>query len=117
MTEVVLTNVLIQSWIVYPYVDGFLDGPGQPLVLPAYDVETGVCGVVPFLLYVCMDGRGLLKVLLASFPKGPCCLPFALLIAGYVIVLEAVDYPTFLSFRSWSLGFLRTCLIVVLPMK
>ena len=34
MTEVVLINVLIKSWIVSPYVDGFLDCPGEPLVLP-----------------------------------------------------------------------------------
>ena len=95
MTQFVLTNVFLQSWIVFPYVDGFLDGPGQPLGLPVYDVETGVCFVVPCLLYVNIDGRGLLKVLLASFPKGPCCLPYVPLIAGYVIALEAVDYPTF----------------------
>ena len=57
----------------YYHVDGFHDGPGQPLVLPAYDVETGVCGVVSCLLYVHMDGRGMLKELLASFSKSPCC--------------------------------------------
>ena len=73
---------LIASWIVYPYVDGFLDGSGKLLVLPTYDVETVVCGFVPYLLYMHMDGRGLFKVLLASFPKGPCCLYYVLLIAG-----------------------------------
>ena len=41
MTEIVPTNVLVLSRIVNPYVDGFLDGPGQVLVLPAYDVKTG----------------------------------------------------------------------------
>ena len=43
-----------------------------------------------------MDERGLLKVLLASFPKGLCCLPYLLLIAGYVIALVTVDDPTLL---------------------
>ena len=70
MTEIILTNILVLSWIVYPYVDGFLDGPGQPLVLPAYNVETGFCVVVPCLLYVHMDGRGLFKVFLVSFSQG-----------------------------------------------
>ena len=51
-----------------------------------------------------MDGRGLFKVLLASFSKDPCCLAYVLLITGYMIALEAVDYPTFLSFGSWYLG-------------
>ena len=117
MTEVVLTNVAIKSWIVYPYVDGLLDGPGQPLILPAYDVATGVCGVVPCLLYVYMDLRGLLKVFLVSLPKGPCCLPYVLLIASYVVALEALITPLFLSLGSWSLGFMRTCFIVVFPLK
>ena len=44
--------------IVYPYEDRFLDGPGLPLVLPAYDVETVFCIVVSCLLYVHMDGEG-----------------------------------------------------------
>ena len=48
------------SWLsvgfFYPYEDGFLDGPGLPLVLPAYDVEAGVCSGVSCLLYVCIDG-------------------------------------------------------------
>ena len=61
------------------------------MVLPAYDVETGVCGVMPCLFYVYMDGRGLLEVLPASFHKGPCCLPYVLPIVGYVVALEAVD--------------------------
>ena len=51
-----------------------------------------------------MDGRGLFKVLLASFLKGPCCLPYVLLIAGYVNALEAVDYPTFLVLWVLVLG-------------
>ena len=99
MTEVVLTNVLVQGWIVYPYEDGFLDGAGLPLVLPAYDIEAGACNVVSCLLHVCMDGRGLLEVLLASFTKCPCCFSYVLLIAGYVVALETVDNPTLLFFR------------------
>ena len=38
MTKIVLTNVLVYCWIVYPYEDRFLDGPGLPMVVPAYDV-------------------------------------------------------------------------------
>ena len=75
------------------------------MVLSAYDVETGFCGVVPCLLYVHIDGRGLFEVFLASFSKGPCCLSYVLLIAGYVIALEAVDYPTFLVLWVLVLGF------------
>ena len=37
--EIVLTNVPIESWIVYPDIDSFLYGPGQALVLPPYNVE------------------------------------------------------------------------------
>ena len=59
MTEIVLTNVLVLCWIVYPYEDRFLDGPGLPLVLPAYDVETAFCGIVSCLLYVHVNRGGL----------------------------------------------------------
>ena len=38
MTEVVLTNVLVLSRIVYPCEDRFLNGPGLAPVLSAYDV-------------------------------------------------------------------------------
>ena len=43
-----------------------------------------------------MDGKGLLEVFLASFPKGPGCLPYVFLIAGYVVALVTVDDPTLL---------------------
>ena len=39
MIEIVLTNILIESWIVYPYIDSFLYGSGQALVLSPYNVE------------------------------------------------------------------------------
>ena len=39
MNESVPTNIPIESWIVYPYIDSFLYGPGQALVLPLYNVE------------------------------------------------------------------------------
>ena len=48
-------------WIVYPHEDGFLDGPGLPMVLPAYDFEAGVCNTVSCLLYMHMDGRELFE--------------------------------------------------------
>ena len=85
MAKIVLTNE-----------DGSLDGPGPPLVLPAYDVEAGACNAVSCLLYVHMDGRGLFEVLLVSFPKCPGCFPYVLLITVYVVALKAVDDPTFL---------------------
>ena len=43
-----------------------------------------------------MDGRGLFKVFLASFSKGPCCFPYVLLITGYVVALETVYDAAFL---------------------
>ena len=70
-----------------------------PWVLPAYDVEAGVCDVVSCLLYVCMDGRWLFKVFLVSFPKGPGCVPCVLLIVDYDVALKAVDDPTLLVQR------------------
>ena len=45
-----------------------------------------------------MDGRGLFEVLLASFTKDPCCFPYVLLIAGYVVAPETVDDPTTLMY-------------------
>ena len=80
-------------------------------------LKAGVCNAVSCLLYVHMDGRGLLEVFLASFSKGPCCSPFVLLNTVYVVVLEAVDNPPLISLGSWSFGFFSTCLIVVLPLK
>ena len=52
-----------------------------------------------------MDERGLLKMLLVSLPKGPCCLPYVLLIASYVVALEAVDYLTLLVLMVLVLRF------------
>ena len=52
--------------------------------------------VCPVLLYVCLDGRRVSEVLLASFPKGPCCSLYVFLIAGYVVALVAVDNPALL---------------------
>ena len=54
---------------------------------------------------MCMDGRGLFQVFLASFSKGPCCFPYVLLMAGYVIALETVDNPAFLFLRVLVLWF------------
>ena len=59
MTEVVLTNVLVQSRIVYPYEHLFLDGPGLPSMLPSYYVETVVCNGMTCVLYMPVDGRRL----------------------------------------------------------
>ena len=64
-----------------------------------------------------MGGRGLFKVFLASFSKGPCCFPYIFLITGYVVALETVYDAAFFSFGSWSIGFMRTCFMVVLPLK
>ena len=91
--------------VFYPYEDRFLDGSGLPLVLHAYDVETGFCGAVSCLLYVQMDGGGLFKVLLVSLSKGPGCLPYVFFITVYVIALETVDYPTHLLFGVLVLRF------------
>ena len=66
------------------------------------NAEAGVCNSVSCLLYVCMDGRGLFKVFLASFSKGPCCFPNVLLIAGYMIALETVYDPALHLF--WGPG-------------
>ena len=63
----------------YPYVDRFLDCSCLPMVLTAYNVETVVHYVVSCLLDVCMDGRGLLEMFLASFPQGPGCLSYVFL--------------------------------------
>ena len=41
------------------------------MVLPPYDAEVILYGVVSSLGAVCMDGRGFLQVLLVPFPKGP----------------------------------------------
>ena len=50
---------LFNDWIVYPYVDRFFYGPGQPLDLPPNDVEVVACCGMSSLLDVCIDGRGL----------------------------------------------------------
>ena len=42
---------------------------------------------------------------LASFSKGPGCLLYVFFIAGYVIALETVDYPTLLFFWVLVFGF------------
>ena len=39
MTEVVLTNIPIESWIVYPYTDSFFMVLDRTLVLSPYNVE------------------------------------------------------------------------------
>ena len=82
------------------------------MVLPAYDVEAGICNAVSCLLHACVDGRGLLEVFLVSFSKDPSFFPYVVLTAGYVVALETVDNPALLFFRVLVLW-----LHVVLPLK
>ena len=42
MIEVVLTNILVQGGVIYPYINGFLYGSCLPPVLSSYDVEVVV---------------------------------------------------------------------------
>ena len=44
MITVVLTNILVQGGVIYPYINGFLYGSCLPLVLSSYDVEVVVLG-------------------------------------------------------------------------
>ena len=44
-----------KSWIVYPYVDRFLDYSCLPLVVPAYNIET-VVSYVGVLFVGCVHG-------------------------------------------------------------
>ena len=105
MTKVVLTIVLVYSRIVYPYEYGFLDGPGLPPVLPAYDVETVACNGMPCLFYVPMDWRRLFKVFFSSFPEVPCSFPYVLLISCQMVTLIAVYDATFVVLGILVLGF------------
>ena len=50
-------------------------------------------------------GEGCFRCFLHLSPRGPCLFPLSILIAGYVIVLEAVDYSTFLVLWVLVLGF------------
>ena len=46
MEEVILTNISIKGRLVDPDVDGFIDGPGEAMLLPAYYVEVVHSGKV-----------------------------------------------------------------------
>ena len=39
MIEMVVTNIPVEGWVVFPYIDSLLCGSGQALVLPSYNVE------------------------------------------------------------------------------
>ena len=78
MIKVVLTNIPIKHWIVYPYVDGFLSGLGQALVLPPNDVEVVGCGVVSVCCICAWMGGVLLVASCTSPPESlmfPLCTP------------------------------------------
>ena len=68
------------------------------------------------LLDMPMDRWRLFKMFLSSFLEGLGGFPYVFLITVKVVTLVAVNYST-LSLGSWSLGFISTCLIVVLPLK
>ena len=62
---------LFNVGIVYPYVDCFLEGPGQALVLPHYDVKIVGSRDVSCLLDVHMYGGRLLEMFLIPLTQGP----------------------------------------------
>ena len=96
MGQLELYNVPLKGWIINPCIHGPLYGPCNFVCLPTgygevihtdvmtRDVAMGIYG-----------GRGP-KVFLEPFPKGPCRLPYALLITIQFATLIPVDYLTFL---------------------
>ena len=92
MTKIVLINISVQCWVVYPNVDNLLYGPGQVSVLPSNNVEIVRCSIVPCLLDVYR--RGSLEMLHVPLPKWPKCFSYIFLTADDVFTLVAVYYPT-----------------------
>ena len=80
MTKIVLTNISVQCWVIYPNVDSLLNSPGLVPVLPSYDAEIVGSSVIPCLYDVHMDGRGLFKVFLVPLP------PVTLLFLLYILL-------------------------------
>ena len=96
---------------------GFLDGPGLPPVLLSYDVKAVVFYGVSCCLWMTVYGWRLFKVFLSS-------LTLVSLMSLLYIHHNPDDgtgscklKPLLLSLGSWSLGFMRTCFIVVFPLK
>ena len=75
------------------------------LALPWSSLPMMLKLVSVMLCPVCCTCTWMTEVLLASFSKGPCCFPYVLLIAGYVIALETVDNTALLFFRVQVLWF------------
>ena len=79
MIEVVLTNILVQGGVVYPYVNRLFYGSCLPLVLPSYDAELVIVYGVSSGLRMPMYGWWLLEVFFSSFPPVSCLFPLCTL--------------------------------------
>ena len=80
MVKIELTYISVKCGIVNPYVDGFLNSSGNPMVLLPYYLEVVLCGCVASDASVVMFRGGFLQVLFESFSKGPRGLSYVFLI-------------------------------------
>ena len=58
MTKIVLNNISIYCWVLYPNVDSLLYSPDQIPVLPSYNAEIVGIGIMYCLLDVHLNRRG-----------------------------------------------------------
>ena len=89
------TSIPLKGWLIDPDVHGFLDSVGGVVCLLAHYGEI-VCtdamhGCISMVIY---GGRGL-EMLFQPFPKGPCRLPYKLLIAIHLVTLVLGRLPYF----------------------
>ena len=94
MVQIGLTYIFIKYGIVNPYVDGFLNGYGNAMVLPPYYLEVVLCNCVARSATVFVYRGGFLHVLFESSPK-VLKVSYIFLITCKFSILEPVDGLTF----------------------
>ena len=91
-----------------------LDCPWSSLAMMLKLVSVMLCPVCCMCAWM---GEGCLRCSLHLFPKVLAVSPIYSSSQAMWLHLKLYMMPLFFSFGSWSLGFMRTCFMVVLPLK
>ena len=102
--QLLLSNVSIIRWIINSYVYGLLDGPGKIVWFSTHNGEIFHTDLVTCDVSMAINRGASPKMLLMSFPKGPCRLSYILLITFQPAKPVPIDYSTFLCDAVLVLG-------------
>ena len=97
--QMVFAYVLVEGWIVHPYVYCFFDSSDQVLVLPPCNAEVLNGGIMTNDAKMVIYWEGGLQVFSQPLSKSSWWLPYIFIITVYPVAFVSVDDATFLCDR------------------